>query len=538
MQNLWKPLKKTYRAEMLLDLPPASAFMYRTSNNMVQILSGPSVFSPPGYDAEYISQNLIVVGDMNTRRYILAGAVTAKRSMSYFKLIKKGRFHSIIVEQPHIQEGMEPEEVVVLEGDDWRELMIRYAEQAAEKMGVKPIDPEKNVTGYCSWYYYYAGVSEADFNENLAVLAKAHRESEFAPQVMQIDDGYQPFQGDWLKQNERWSSPMSEVAKKIIAADMTPGIWTMPLLASTASEVFTQHPDWFVKGADGQALAMRGWSPAPDHLWCCLDATNPEVREHLKNVFQTFYSWGYRYFKMDGLGFCMPEGRYFDPSVTPLEAFRLGLKTIREAVPDAYLLGCCPPFMACMGYVDACRVSPDTSRYWRMPTPEQPVNSESSPGYPGICNSLHATLSNWFLYDRFFRADPDALMARQDNAFYTFGEARISVLTGIVTGVCITSDHLGTIAPERMALLERAAKYRLRDVRPLDWYPDTWAQVFTGKLDGKPAAAIFNDSETTRHYDLAAMGFENGVEELLHPMGKISGELVLEAHDGALIVAG
>lgn len=536
MQMSWQPVKMGYCAELLLDLPPSAGFMYRTSNNMIQLLSGSCVFTPAGFDGEYESQDLIVVGDEASKKFILAGAVTAFRSMTYFKLVKKGRFHSLIMHQPHIKEGMTPEEVIVLTGDDWRELMIQYAETTAKKMGVSPIAAEKNLTGYCSWYYYYANVTENDFNENLEALAKAHKDSPFAPQVVQIDDGYQPFQGDWLKCNNRWKSPMKEVAAKIMAADMTPGIWLMPFLASTASETFRNHPEWFVKDADGNALAMKGWSPEPDHLWCCLDSTIPEVREHLKYVFRTLHSWGYDYFKMDGLGFCMPEGKYSDPSVTPLEAFRMGLKAIREAVPDSFLLGCCPPFMACLGFVDSCRIGPDTSRYWRCPYPEL-VNCDSNPGAPCMVNSHHSTLANWFMYDRYFRADPDTMMARADNAFYTLGEARMSILTGILTGVCITSDNLGTISPERMALLERSAKYRMRNVRPGKWVPDTWAQVFTGTLDGKPAAAVFNDSEETRRYNLAELGFENGVMELLHPLGAISRELILNAHDGALIVA-
>lgn len=536
MQNLWQPVKAGYTAELLLDLPPSASFMYRTSNNMVPLLSGSCVFYPSGFEGEYESQDVIVVGDEASRQFVLAGAVTAFRSMTSFKLIKRGRFHSIVVHQPHIKDGMTPEEVIVLKGDDWRDLMVQYAETTAKKMGVKPIDSKTNLTGYCSWYYYYANVSEADFNENLTALAKAHKNSPFAPQIVQIDDGYQPFQGDWLKCNTRWTSSMKEVAARIMAADMVPGIWLMPFLASTASEVFQQHPEWFVKGADGKALAMPGWSPEPDHLWCCLDATIPEVREHLTRVFQTLHAWGYRYFKMDGLGFCMPEGTYSDNTVTPLEAFRIGMKTIRDAVPDDILLGCCPPFMACLGFVDSCRIGPDTSRYWRNPEPEL-VNSDSAPGSVCMVNAQHGTLANWFMYDRYFRADPDTLMARADNAFYTIGEARMSVLLGILTGVCITSDHLGTISNERMVLLERAAALRLRDVRPGTWVKDTWCQVFTGKLDGKNAAAVFNDSMETRRYDLAELGFENGVMELLHPMGAVSGELILGPHDGALIVA-
>ena len=307
----------------------------------------------------------------------------------------------------------------------------------------------------------------------------------------------------------------------------------MPFLASTASRVYQEHKDWFVKDAQGEPLAVLGWSPPPDHHWVCLDATRQEVREHLKRTFQTLREWGFRYFKMDGLGFGLLNGKYVDPSATPVSAFRLGMQCIREAVPDAVLLGCCPPFMAVLGFVDFCRVGPDTSRYWRKPG--KPVNCDSAPGSVCISNALHGTLSLWWMYDRYFRADPDALMARSDNAFYTAGEARMSVLTGILTGIAITSDHLGRITTDRLALLERAAEYRLRNARPWKWEPDSWPQVFTGILNGKRGAVIFNDTPDIQTFSLRELGFNNA-EELLHPLGELGNAIVLASHDGALLV--
>ena len=98
----------------------------------------------------------------------------------------------------------------------------------------------------------------------------------------------------------------------------------------------------------------------------------------------------------------------------------------------------------------------------------------------------------------------------------------------------ITSDHLGHIAANRLALLERAAKYRLRDVRPWKWPLDSWAQVFTGSIDGKFGAAIFNDTFSEQTFDLEAIGFKHA-EELLHPMGDQGKLIVIAPHDGVLL---
>ena len=532
-QVVWAPEKPCYRAEMLLDLPPSAQFVYRNSNNMCPILPGSSVHTPAAPECEMPSQDVIVVGDEASSRYILAGAITAHRSMTYFTLVKRGRFHSILVKQPDIAPDAVPEDVIVLEGDDWRKLLIQYADQAARAMAVKPIKAEKNVTGYCTWYYYYADVTEKDFLENLEAL-KAKKDSCYSAQVVQIDDGYQTFQGDWLDQDPSWPTPLEEIGKRITDAGMQAGIWTMPLLASTASRVFREHPDWFVRRPDGSVLEIHGWSPPPDHLWVCLDATQEAVQEHLRNVFQTFRKWGYSYFKMDGLCYGLPQGKRSDPNATPVSAFRLAMKTIREAVPDATLLGCCPPYMPLLGLVDHCRVSPDTSRYYH---PDRPFyNCDYAPGDCCIANALHATISRFWWFDRFFRADPDTLMARQDNAFYTLGEARISVMTGILTGVSITSDHLGRIAPDRLELLGKAARYRLRNAMPVDWVPNRWPQIFSGSVDGKNATAIINDSDKTLTYHFESLNLTGTAEEVLQPMGKVTGSITLPPHDAALLI--
>ena len=102
-------------------------------------------------------------------------------------------------------------------------------------------------------------------------------------------------------------------------------------------------------------------------------------------------------------------------------------------------------------------------------------------------------MSRFWMYDRWYRCDPDAIIARQDRGELTEGEARFSCLTGILTGISITSDNLKTIAPERKRLLTKAATYRLHNPQPLSWYGDCeYPLIFTGTMDGKPAAAIFN----------------------------------------------
>lgn len=527
MSFSWQNLDGGYRAQIKLDLP-AGAVVYSCNSTMVQIDPRPSLTRGLQSFGDISSANVIVVG--SEKKYILAGAVTAFRSQTMLRAVfMQRRLESIELWQPEIKQGETPEEMVILEGEDWRKLLCDYADIAAKKMGVPAINNEKNVTGYCTWYYYYKDVTQANMLENVEALA-ANRDP-YAAEYVQIDDGYQTFQGDWLDQCDSWPTPVKEVAQKITAAGMKAGIWTMPTSASTASRVYREHPDWFVKDENGETAVLPGWSPEPDNLWACLDATIPEVREHIANVFKTFRSWGFTYFKLDGLYFGLQKGRRRDPEATTVSAFRLLLKTIREAVPDGVIMGCSEPFLPCLGLIDNARVSNDTSRYY------------SGHGSGGgnqlgcsIIDSFHISLGNFFTFDRWFRADPDVVMARQDNAFYSRNEAKISVLAAIMTGVSLTSDHLGTINPDRNALLAKAQNIRMRNVMPFNVTPNIWPRTFEGTVEGKRAVALVNDTESPLSWKMEHLRMPEKCSDLLDEKTVIH-EITLVPHDAVLLVA-
>jgi alpha-galactosidase len=52
----------------------------------------------------------------------------------------------------------------------------------------------ESVEGWCSWYYYWQGVSEEHIMANLGYLAEHRRE--LPVEYVQIDDGYQAEIGD------------------------------------------------------------------------------------------------------------------------------------------------------------------------------------------------------------------------------------------------------------------------------------------------------------------------------------------------------
>ena len=529
----WKREQDHYRASLAVDFPPSAGFVYRAWGNMGARDPMPCLLAISAAAGEIASDDVIVIGDSASRRYLLAGALTAFRSQTFFRVIRRGgRFTRIEADQPDIRNGETPEEILVLEGNDWRELLFQYAETAAKRMNAPSFDTSKNMTGYCTWYYYYKNVCGQDLLDNLDALA-ANRNA-FSAEYVQIDDGYQKRHGDWLEQCGSWHFSMKEAAERIQAKGMKPGIWIMPFVASTASRIFQEHPGWFVRDENGEAVRRRGWTPPPEQEWCCLDGTHPEVQKYMIHVFSSMREMGYEYFKLDGLGYGMTDGVRYDRTATAVSAFRELLRIIRETVPDSLLMACSEPFMPCLGFFDNARVSCDTSRSFSL---EGNPNRNFPLLGANILNAAHQTLSNFWKYDCWFRCDPDILMARQDNAFYTLGEAKFSVLTGILSGVSFTSDRLDTIAPDRLRLLGLAQKYRMRRPRPFRCVPCQWPIFYEGTMEGKRAVAVFNDSAKELSCNFRELELPENCIEIL--TGKaVRRVMSLPAHDAALFTEG
>lgn len=183
-----------------------------------------------------------------------------------------------------------------------------------------------------------------------------------------IDDGYQSHMGDWLIDSDKLGTYMKALCGEIINNGMKPAIWVAPFIADGDSDLFLNHPDWFVKGEDGLPLCSAdvtygGWRLGP---WYMLDTSHPDAIEYLKTVFTTMKNeYGCNYFKLDAnMWGALPFGkRYKD--CTAIEAYRMGMAAICEAVgEDGFVLGCNAPLWPSLGLVHGMRISNDITRSW------------------------------------------------------------------------------------------------------------------------------------------------------------------------------
>ncbi len=253
------------------------------------------------------------------------------------------------------------EDLVVASGPDRDELFARLSYWIERNHPRRPWPSPPR--GWCSWYCFGPNVTSKNVLDNAEVIAKKVPKLDL--EYVQIDDGFQPTMGDWLEPNPAFGDLQSTI-EGIRARGLEPAIWLAPFIASADSKLFRAHPDWFVKGDDGNPLrsdkvGFGGWRQGP---WYCLDGTHPDARQYLHDVFVTLQRWGIRYFKLDALYWGAIRGGHFhDPKATRVDAYREGLAAM-SLYPSSFVLGCNHPLWPSLGMISGSRSSMDADRSW------------------------------------------------------------------------------------------------------------------------------------------------------------------------------
>lgn len=304
--------------------------------------------------------------------------------------------------------------------------------------------------GWCSWYCFGPKVSVPDIRRNLDWIATNASQLRY----IQIDDGYQPWMGDWLETGKSFGGDIRGVLREIRERGFEPAIWVAPFVASPESKLFRAHPDWFVKDAQGQPLrsdkvGFGGWRLGP---WYVLDGTHPEAQRFLEHTFSVMrQEWGCTYFKLDANYWgCLHRGHFYDPKATRIEAYRRGMTAILRGAGNAFVLGCNHPLWPSLGLVDGARSSMDISRNWRS-----------------IRGIGRENLLRGWQNGRFWWNDPDCALLSPGMVMDNSGKAIESrglpwneVLFHATTvhatgGMMLSGDDLPTLSADRQALLRK-----------------------------------------------------------------------------------
>ena len=312
------------------------------------------------------------------------------------------------------------------------------------------------LTGYTSWYNYFQKIDENIVLRDLKGLSRA-RES---VNIFQIDDGYEPFVGDWLDYNGKdFPNGMKTIADAVHREGYLAGIWLAPFNVQRGkSRILKEHPDWLIRNPDGKPqLGCVAWGGA-----YTLDIYNPEVREHLKKVFDTVLNdWGYDMVKLD---FLYSQCRTPRDNKTRGTIMCEAMDFLRECVGDKLILGCGVPLGPAFGVVDACRISCDVDlSYDGKFYNSMSINNE----LPSAQNAINNSMFRRHLNGRAFLNDPDVFFLRDHNLTFTWEQklllAKINNLFGRVLFV---SDDAGEYSEAELEVLKET--FRESDAKILD----------------------------------------------------------------------
>jgi alpha-galactosidase len=383
--------------------------------------------------------------------------------------------------------------------------------------------------GWWSWTAYYFGINQGTAATNADWLAQNLAQLGYV--YYQIDEGYQFARGEYTTADAKlFPRGVGYIADLVRHDGLTFGLWTAPFEVSERAWVFQAHPEWLLHNAAGQLIHIGYVTDKHDVLYV-LDTTNPGAQQYLRQTYSTLHNWGLRFIKMDFMDDTAVEGAYTRPNTTALEAQRIGLKIIREAVgEDVVLDKDGSPMLNPVGLVDAGRISQDTGH-----------------SFDASRDAASGIAARYYMNRNYFIADPDAFTVStqtvDDQSWHggkrplTLDEAKVSIaLAAVSGGMFEIGDDLPTLSTsaERLALvknpdlIDMARLGRASVPTDLLSYSEKDRQPSIFLLQESPRQSIltvFNwtDAARSRAIDLAALGLkEAGKYRIIEVFGGLN----------------
>jgi alpha-galactosidase len=410
-------------------------------------------------------------------------------------------------------ESLSSERLMFAVGSDYHAQLEQYGRVVGllHKARVNAATP----IGWWSWTAYYFGLNQGTAATNAYWLSENLKQMGYT--YYQIDEGYQYARGEYTTADAKlFPLGIGYIADLVRHSGLTFGLWTAPFEVSQRAWVFQNHKEWLLHNAAGQLIHIGYVTDKKDSLYV-LDTTNPGAQSYLRETYTTLRNWGLRFVKMDFMDDTAVEGAYYRPNTSALEAQRIGLKVIRDAVGESVVLdkdG--SPMLNPVGIVDAGRISQDTGH-----------------SFDASRDAASGIAARYYMNRNYFIADPDAFTVStqtvDDQSWHggqhplTLDEAKVSIaLAAVSGGMFELGDDLPTLgsSAERLALAKNTDLIDMarlgRSSTPIDlmsYAPaDRQPSIFLLKENARQSVlTIFNwtDTERTRTVNLAGMGLKD-----------------------------
>jgi hypothetical protein len=350
------------------------------------------------------------------------------------------------------------------------------------------------INGWCAWFYTHTQATEDEQLRNAEFIARHLKP--YGMEWVQIDDGYQRAFGDW-QGNHLYPHGMSWLAAEIRKLGLKPGIWIAPYAISEHADIVQQHPEWLAHDASGNLQVT-----ASTRVKYILDITHPGARQWLHDVFETLGPvWGYDFIKIDFVEWTLLAiERYYDPTLSRAQVYRLGFETMRAAVgPYCHLLDC-GPGPDTVGLLDSMRIEQDLpANTW-----EQYVKHDSS--------TAPAMAKRYYFHKRTWINDADHIGL----ALLTVPQAQaVASLIALSGGTMMSGDRLYALDATRLDILKKVFPTYGEAARPLDLFEKAFPEIFALHIHRDFGAwwlvGYFNwdeGAEVRRTFDVSRLGLD------------------------------
>jgi len=475
------------------------------------------------------SYTFSAVADPETRNGVVSGWMTHERGVGvFFPSADDGKTKiKTQIDFGHFQvdpgKSRPTETLLIGWFDDARLGLEAYTDEIVDHYNIElPECPGV----YCTWYH--AGASDENkIADNTAFAAKELKP--YGLTVMQIDDHWQAilpknFKHDgkiqttgpikvFVDTQGNYSKGMAHTAQEITSHDMVAGIWFMPFAGNFRNPYF--DTEIYAKNPDGTPFHDARWSGT------CIDSTNPKAEKFIRERVRRIYDWGYRYFKIDGMHTgAITYNTYVntsygnkdfglstlhDPGMTHIEAYRKGLRILREEAPGTFILGCnvsqnMRSMGPAFGMIDGMRIGPDNGSAgrgdWRQVT----------------LGAWHGT-NLYFLNGKVWHNDPDPVYVRASNP--TERTRWMCSWMAVAGDMHTSSEQYSTLPADRIDILRRCLPSHGEQARPVDLFETNKPRIWLVQNDRLNIVGLFNwkDNEADQVvYDLDKLGLDSSIK--------------------------
>jgi alpha-galactosidase len=324
---------------------------------------------------------------------------------------------------------------------------------------------DRKIGGYESWYNHYTSIDEKIILEDLRTLGsndnllKLRYLDRKRPLIFQIDDGWEQCVGEWEVHKGRFPRGLKPVCKEIEKSGFIPGIWIAPFVVTKRCRVFSERPEWLLRGRNGKPVAA-GFNHLWDGQYYCLDLSREDVLAFLGELLERVIDeWGFRYIKLDFLYTGLFNGNFFRPGA-PHEHYERACALLCSrtktvwGLPVAYR-GCGLPLGPSFRHFPLSRIGADTREEWDWTL----VKLLGHVGRPSAYISLMDTIGRSFMNGTVYLNDPDVVFFRSRNCTLTGTEKEtIALVNFLLAGQIMVSDDPSTLSEADLALARRVSE--------------------------------------------------------------------------------